>query len=80
MAGQPIIESILMHPEKFPETTSLTSDFIHGAVDIERTRAGLLPHRLPAWARAQCPDWQLEMAESQPSGVRLIFRTEARSL
>ncbi|GAB3465580.1 SGNH/GDSL hydrolase family protein [Massilia terrae] len=58
-------------------STPLTSEFIHGAVEIEQTRAGLLPHRLPAWARAQCPDWQLEMAESQPSGIRLIFQTTA---
>jgi hypothetical protein len=63
-----------------PLSTQLTTDFIHGAVEIERTQAGLLPHRLPAWARAQCPDWQLQMAESQPSGIRLMFRTEATSL
>lgn len=63
-----------------PENTPLTSDFIHGAVEIERTSRGLLPHRLPAWARAQCPDWQLEMAESQPSGIRLIFQTTSTAL
>jgi hypothetical protein len=58
----------------------LTRDFIHGAVDIEQTPAGLLPHRLPAWARTQCPDAQLMMAESQPSGVRLVFQTMATAL
>lgn len=63
-----------------PVSTPLTPDLIHGAVEIERTQAGLMPHRLPTWARAQCPDWQLEMAESQPSGVRLIFQTAATSL
>ena len=57
--------------------TPLTRDFIHGAVDIEQTPMGLLPHRLPAWARAQCPDAQLAMAESQPSGVRLVFQAAA---
>lgn len=55
----------------------ITPELIHGAVEIERTDAGLLPHRLPAWARAQCPDPQLLMAESQPSGVRVALRTAA---
>lgn len=63
-----------------PISTPLTRDFIHGAVDIEQTPAGLLPHRLPAWARAQCPDAQLAMAESQPSGVRLVFQTRATAV
>lgn len=55
----------------------ITPDLIHGAVETERTDAGLLPHRLPAWARAQCPDAQLALAEAQPSGVRLALRTAA---
>jgi hypothetical protein len=55
-------------------------NLIHGAVDIERTADGLLPHRLPAWARAQCPDASLAMAEAQPSGVRLSFQTAATSI
>jgi hypothetical protein len=55
-------------------------NLIHGAVDIERTAHGLLPHRLPAWARAQYPDASLAMAESQPSGVRLSFRTAATAI
>lgn len=55
----------------------ITPDLVHGAVELERTEAGLLPHRLPAWARAQCPDPQLAMAEAQPSGVRLAFNTAA---
>ncbi|KQY21844.1 lipase [Cellulomonas sp. Root485] len=37
-----------------------------------------LPHRLPAWTRAQFPDDFLAMVESQPSGVRLRFRSAAR--
>jgi hypothetical protein len=60
--------------------TPLTRDFIHGAVDIEQTSTGLLPHRLPAWARAQCADAQLAMAESQPSGVRVVFQTAATAV
>ncbi|MFZ3555243.1 GDSL-type esterase/lipase family protein [Streptomyces sp. BH055] len=58
-------------------TTRLTDNLVQGAIDIERTARGLLPHRLPAWARAQNTDGQLTMAESQPSGVRLAFRTRA---
>ncbi|MFJ8826933.1 GDSL-type esterase/lipase family protein [Streptomyces sp. NPDC102467] len=58
-------------------TTPLTAGLLRGALDIERTERGLLPHRLPAWARAQNNDGQLAMAESQPSGVRLAFRTRA---
>ncbi|MGW0904405.1 GDSL-type esterase/lipase family protein [Streptomyces sp. NPDC002853] len=58
-------------------TTPITADILRGALDLERTEHGVLPHRLPAWARAQCADGQLAMAESQPSGVRLAFRTRA---
>jgi hypothetical protein len=58
-------------------TTPLTPDLVRGALDLERTAQGLLPHRLPARARAQCADPQLAMAESQPAGVRLVFRTRA---
>ncbi|MFI6143833.1 GDSL-type esterase/lipase family protein [Streptomyces sp. NPDC051109] len=60
-----------------PLTTPLTADLVRGALDLERTGHGLLPHRLPAWARAQYADGQLAMAEAQPSGVRLVFRTRA---
>ncbi|ARQ69338.1 GDSL-type esterase/lipase family protein [Streptomyces marincola] len=58
-------------------TTPVTPDLLRGALDAEHTGRGLLPHRLPARARAQCDDGQLAMAESQPSGVRLAFRTRA---
>ncbi|MDH6629992.1 hypothetical protein M2271_007842 [Streptomyces sp. LBL] len=61
-------------------TTPLAADLLRGALDVERTEHGLLPHRLPAWARAQCADPQLAMAESQPSGVRLAFRTRATAV
>jgi GDSL-like Lipase/Acylhydrolase family len=55
--------------------------YIRGAAELERTdRGGLLPHRLPGWARAQCSDPQLAMAESQPSGVRLAMRTTATTI
>ncbi|MEU3252515.1 GDSL-type esterase/lipase family protein [Streptomyces sp. NPDC006997] len=61
-------------------TTPLTADLLRGALDLERTVHGLLPHRLPARARAQNTDPQLEMAESQPSGVRLAFRSRATAV
>ncbi|MEU9336926.1 GDSL-type esterase/lipase family protein [Streptomyces sp. NPDC048290] len=61
-------------------TTPLTADLVRGALELERTPRGLLPHRLPAAARAQSPDAQIALAESQPSGVRLALRTEATAL
>ncbi|WP_078960442.1 SGNH/GDSL hydrolase family protein [Streptomyces sp. NRRL WC-3618] len=61
-------------------TTPITADLIHGALDLEHTPHGVLPHRLPARARAQNTDPQLAMAEAQPSGVRLVFRTRATSV
>ncbi|MCD4526299.1 SGNH/GDSL hydrolase family protein [Nocardioides sp. cx-173] len=50
---------------------------LRGAVETEPTPRGLRPHRLPALAREQAADPQLSMAEEQPSGVRLAFRTSA---
>ncbi|WP_328773647.1 GDSL-type esterase/lipase family protein [Streptomyces sp. NBC_00286] len=61
-------------------TTPITSDLLRGALDLEPTPHGVLPHRLPARARAQYTDPQLAMAESQPSGVRLLFRTRATTV
>ncbi|MFE2459251.1 GDSL-type esterase/lipase family protein [Streptomyces sp. NPDC059402] len=61
-------------------TTPITPDLLRGALDLERTERGLLPHRLPARARARNNDGQLAMAESQPSGVRLALRTRATAI
>ncbi|WP_369174234.1 GDSL-type esterase/lipase family protein [Streptomyces sp. R28] len=61
-------------------TTPVSADLLRGALDIEHTEHGVLPHRLPARARAQNTDGQLAMAESQPSGVRLAFRTRATAV
>ncbi|RZS34902.1 GDSL-like lipase/acylhydrolase family protein [Herbihabitans rhizosphaerae] len=58
----------------------ITADILRGAQDLERTGRGVLPHRLPAKARARCDDPRLAGAESQPSGVRLAFRTEATAV
>ncbi|MGC9438280.1 GDSL-type esterase/lipase family protein [Streptomyces sp. WG5] len=69
-----------MHTHDDWITTPITQDLLRGALDLERTERGLLPHRLPARARAQNTDGQLAMAESQPSGVRLALRTRATAL
>ncbi|MEU3831926.1 GDSL-type esterase/lipase family protein [Streptomyces microflavus] len=61
-------------------TIPISPAVLRGALDLERTERGVLPHRLPAHAREQIPDGQLAMAESQPSGVRLAFRTRATAV
>lgn len=53
---------------------------IRGALDLERTDAGLLPWRLPAWTRPQYPHERMAEAVAQSSGVRLAFRTAATAL
>ncbi|MEV8566152.1 GDSL-type esterase/lipase family protein [Streptomyces sp. NPDC051322] len=69
-----------MHTKPEWITTPVTADLLRGCLDVEHTAHGVLPHRLPAHARAQCADGQLAMAESQPSGVRLLFRTRATAI
>ncbi|GHF02948.1 lipase [Streptomyces fumanus] len=69
-----------MHTDSALISTPLTAELLRGALDLERTEHGLLPHRLPAWARAQSADPQLGLAEAQPSGVRLVFRTRATAV
>ncbi|MFF3945834.1 GDSL-type esterase/lipase family protein [Streptomyces sp. NPDC001902] len=69
-----------MHTHRNLITTPVTEELLRGAIDVERTRHGLLPHRLPAAARRQIPDEQLAVAEAQPSGVRLAFRTRATTV
>ncbi|PQV55003.1 SGNH/GDSL hydrolase family protein [Paraburkholderia sp. BL21I4N1] len=61
-------------------TTPITQAILHGALELETTARGVRPHRLPARARAQCNDPQLAMVESQPSGVRLVFRTTSSAI
>ncbi|MFF8955150.1 GDSL-type esterase/lipase family protein [Streptomyces sp. NPDC014894] len=58
----------------------ISAALLRGAVELERTEHGLLPHRLPARARAQCPGEEAATAEAQPSGVRLAFRTRATAV
>ncbi len=61
-------------------TTPITVTSCAAPSTWSATARGVLPHRLPARARAQCADPQLAMAESQPSGVRLVFRTRATAV
>ncbi|MFJ8437151.1 GDSL-type esterase/lipase family protein [Kitasatospora sp. NPDC094019] len=62
-------------------TTPVTEHLLRGALDLEDTGHGrLLPHRLPPAARRQIPDDQLALAQAQPSGVRLAFRTRATTV
>lgn len=69
-----------MHTEQSWITTPVTADLVRGALELERTEHGLLPHRLPARARARGMDDQLASTERQPSGVRLTFRTRATTV
>lgn len=51
-----------------------------GALDLETTTAGVLPRRLPAWTTEQYQDRSVYGVTMMPSGVRLVFRTDAREL
>ncbi|MBA8816822.1 hypothetical protein FHX48_001915 [Microbacterium halimionae] len=61
-------------------TTQITAELIHGTAELEKTARGVRPHRLPLSVRERDADAQLAMVEAQPSGVRLEFVTEARSI
>lgn len=60
--------------------TPITAELVHGAAELETTARGVRPHRLPGWVREQFPDPQLMMVEGQPSGVRIVLRTAARTI
>ena len=53
---------------------------VRGTAWLEPTAHGLLPHRLPASARAQFPDAFVRMCDEQGSGVHLRLRTAARRI
>ncbi|GLZ78202.1 lipase [Actinorhabdospora filicis] len=59
---------------------ALSASMIRGAVEIEETPRGLLPHRLPARARRQIPDTFMVQTSAESAGVRLAFRTAASVL
>ncbi|WP_107093126.1 GDSL-type esterase/lipase family protein [Streptomyces sp. MMG1121] len=53
---------------------------LRGALDLEATQAGVMPRRLPAWTKEQYQDPSVYGVTLMPSGVRLVFRTDAREL
>ncbi|WP_127145410.1 GDSL-type esterase/lipase family protein [Pelagibacterium montanilacus] len=61
-------------------STQIDPSLLQGFAELEQTEFGLLPHRLPAKARAQSSDPQMAMVESEPSGVRIAFRTAATAI
>jgi hypothetical protein len=58
-------------------TTSISEVFVSPIAELETTERGVRPHRLPSWVRDQFPDPQLLAMETQPSGVKLAFRSPA---
>ncbi len=60
-----------------PVSTRVTADLLRGALEVETTARGVLPHRLTTAARRQNTDPGLALAEAQPSGVRVAVRTAA---
>lgn len=53
---------------------------LRGALDLEITPTGVMPRRLPAWTKEQYQDPSVYGVTVLPSGVRLVFRTDAREL
>jgi len=51
-----------------------------GIADIEQTRTGHRLSRLPAWARAQTDAIPLPVVASMPSGCRLRFTSDTRTI
>ncbi|MBK5288395.1 MAG: lipase [Acidimicrobiia bacterium] len=50
---------------------------IVGALDVDRSEAGIAPRRLPAWTRPQIPDLFMDFMVTLTSGVRVTFRTDS---
>ena len=48
-----------------------------GALDFDRTDAGITPRRLPAWTRPQIPDLFMDFMVTLGSGVRITLRTDS---
>ncbi|MFB9660492.1 GDSL-type esterase/lipase family protein [Glycomyces mayteni] len=59
---------------------TITPAMVRGAVELEETGRGLLPHRLPRWARRQIPDRFMVQTSAESTGVRLALRTAADTL
>jgi hypothetical protein len=58
----------------------LDATWIRGAITVEPTDHGLVPRRLPAWARAQIPDTFMRATTAESAGIRLAFRTTASTI
>ncbi len=52
---------------------------IVGALDVDRRPTGIVPRRLPNWTRPQVPLF-MEIMVTMPSGVRLEFATDSRTI
>ncbi len=61
-------------------TTAFSPNLVHGGAELETTARGVRPHRLPEWVRRGYADAQLLSMESQPSGIRLAFRTRSSKI
>ncbi|MBE1513595.1 SGNH/GDSL hydrolase family protein [Nesterenkonia halotolerans] len=53
---------------------------LRGALEYETTARGLMPWRLPSWAREQSFDPAVGRVAGEPTGVRLDFHTAATSV
>jgi len=51
-----------------------------GALDVDRSDAGIGPRRLPAWTRPQLPSIVTDVIVKMPSGVRVRLRSDTTSL
>ena len=51
-----------------------------GALDLDRSGAGISSRRLPSWTRPQLQDPLLKAVVAMPSGVRLQFVTDADAI
>ena len=54
-------------------------DAVRGHLDLERTAHGLLPHRLPTWARRQIPDEQLKDLTTVQDVVNFVTKNAGGS-
>ncbi|GAB3178161.1 SGNH/GDSL hydrolase family protein [Nesterenkonia halophila] len=61
-------------------STPVTSELVHGAVELTAGERGLRPWRLPGRARRQIHDEGMAAVVAAPSGVRLRMRTAADRL
>jgi hypothetical protein len=53
---------------------------LEGALDLHRTKHGVMPRRLPAWTRSQLPSMAMDFNVACTAGVRASVRTNTRSL